>query len=33
MKEGVWMRGFKAALERDMVLEKQILKWIKKELI
>ena len=32
MKEGVQMRGFKGALERDMALEKQILKWIKKEL-
>lgn len=26
------MRGFKDALERDIALEKQILKWIKKEL-
>lgn len=26
------MRGFKTALERDVLLEKQMLKWIKKEL-
>ena len=26
------MRGFKDALERDMALEKQLLKWIKKEI-